>query len=182
MRIATLGPEGSNHALIARRYLERHGSTEDAVLLYEAFHEAFEALMAGEVERVLQCTAHFSHADCVGRYMHRAYPVDTLIAGSRPLALLARAEVDRPRSVGRQPATRFYTDLDGFTEQCDTPTIVAAAEGLLAGRFDAAICALEVLGQHPESLRLVKDLGPALDVWVLYGTTALPDTSSLVLA
>ena len=190
MIFATLGPAGSNHALVLERYLTRHLTRypEQRVAaggiqtrLFPAFPDAFEALVAGQVDRLLQCTAHFSHADCVGRYMHRAFPVDTFIAASRPLALLALASVAEPRSVGLQPATRHYTDLASFAEQIEVETVVAAAEGLLTGRFDAAICARELLERHPSRLRLLKDLGPALDVWVIYATTPPPDTSPLVL-
>jgi len=180
MRVATLGPEGSNHALVLHRYLERRGPAGAEVQLFDAFPEAFEALLAGRVDRVLQCTAHFSHADCVGRTMHRAFPVDTFVAGSRPLALLARAGVDAPSMVGLQPATRYYSDLAAFAEQHDYPSIVAVEAALLAGEVDAGICAREALARHPERLRLVEDLGPALDVWVLYGTQPLPEGHSLL--
>lgn len=182
MRVATLGPEGSNHALVLHRYLERRGPAGTEVRLFESFPEAFEALLAGRVDRVLQCTAHFSHADCVGRTMHRAFPVDAFVAGSRPLALLARAEVSAPARVGLQPATRYYTDLSIFTERRDYATIVAVSEALLAGELDAGICARESLERHPDKLRLMEDLGPALDVWVLYGTRPLPENHPLVLA
>lgn len=182
MTFATLGPEGSNHALVLRRYLERRGPADAHVQLFESFPAAFEALVAGRVDRVLQCTAHFSHAECVGRYMHRAFPVDTCVAGSRPLALLTRAEVVEPVSVGLQPATRHYTELAAFVEQRERATIVDVAEGLLAGEFDAGICAREVLEQNPGKIRLLADIGPALDVWVLFGSQPLPDSSPLVLA
>lgn len=182
MRLASLGPEESNHALVLRRYLQRRGLVGAEVLLFESFPDAFEALVAGRVERVLQCTAHFSHADCVGRFMHRAFPVDMFVATSRPLALLARVEAEEPVSVGLQPATRHYTDLAAFAEQHERATIVGVAEGLLAGDFDAGICAGEALTKYPDRLRLIKELGPALDVWVLYGTEPLPDDSPLVLA
>ncbi|WP_111413899.1 hypothetical protein [Billgrantia lactosivorans] len=181
MIVATLGPEGSNHLLVLRRYLDARGPAGAEIRPFADFPAAFAALVAGEVDRVLQCTAHFSHADCVGRYMHRAFPVDVFVAGSHPLALLARRGVDSPRRVARQPATRYYTDLSGFEEEIDAATTVAVAEGLLAGRFEAGICALEVLEQHPRELRLIEALGPALDVWVLYGTEPLPAGSPLVL-
>lgn len=182
MLVATLGPEGSNHALVLHRYLEQRGPAGAEVRLFESFPEAFEALLAGRVDRVMQCTAHFSHADCVGRTMHRAFPVDTFVAGSRPLALLARAGVDVPSRVGLQPATRYYTGLGAFDEQQDYPSIVAVEGALLAGEVDAGICAREALERHPERLRLMEDLGPALDVWVLYGTRALPGGHPLLLA
>lgn len=186
MRFATLGPEGSNHALVLGRYLDKHGmlarDADAEVHLFETFPEAFDALLDGRVDRVLQCSAHFSHADCVGRTMHRAFPVDTFVAGSQPLALLARAEVAAPVSVGLQPATRHYTDLSTFTEQRDYATIVDVADALLAGEIDAGICPRETLERHSQALRLVEDLGPALDVWVLYGTRPLPDNHPLVIA
>lgn len=172
MQYATLGPAGSNHELVLKRYLESSDDNPN-ILLFDDFPNAFEALLAGRVDRVMQCTAHFSHADCVGRFMHRAYPVDSFIAGSRPLALLARQAANPPVSVGLQPATRYYTDLSTFSEQIEMPTIVDVAEGLLNARFDAGICALETLERHPQELRLLKDLGPALDVWVIFGTQPL---------
>ncbi|KAA0012663.1 hypothetical protein F0A17_06890 [Billgrantia pellis] len=181
MIFATLGPEGNNHVLVLRRYLAARGPGDAAVRLFDDFPAAFASLVAGEVDRVLQCTAHFSHADCVGRTMHRAFPVDTFIAGSHPLALLARREIAEPRQVARQPATRYYTDLTGFAEEIDVPTTVAVAEGLLAGRFEAGICARQTLERHADKLRLIEDLGPALDVWALYGTQPLPADSPLVL-
>ncbi|MFY0992617.1 hypothetical protein [Halomonas sp. C05BenzN] len=175
MRFATLGPAGSNHELVLERYLAVRGLARADIRLVDAFPTAFEALLAGEVDYVLQCSAHPSHGDCVGRYMHRAFPVDTFIAGSKPLAVLARTEVAVPRRIGLQPATRHYTDLAGYAEQVEEASIVTVAEGLLAGRYDAGICALEVLERHPDRLRLVEDLGPALDVWVLFGRQKLAE-------
>lgn len=182
MRFATLGPEKSNHALVLGRYLDKHGLAGAQVSLFEAFPAAFDALLAGRVDRVLQCSAHFSHADCVGRTMHRAFPVDLFVAGSQPLALLARSEAAAPVSVGLQPATRHYTDLSAFTERRDYATIVDVADALLAGEVDAGICPRETLQRHSQALRLMEDLGPALDVWVLYGTRPLPESHPLVVA
>lgn len=182
MHFATLGPEGSNHVLVLRRYLERRGPADAEVRLYETFDEAFAALLDGRVDRVLQCSAHFSHADCVGRTMHRAFPVDVFVAASRPLALLARRDRAEPRRVGLQPATRYYTDLSRFAEQRELPTIVDVAEALLAGELDAGLCARETLERHPDRLRLLEALGPARDVWVMYATAPAPEGSPLVLA
>ncbi|WP_116473825.1 hypothetical protein [Zobellella maritima] len=178
MKIATLGPAGSNHELIARRYLEMRSSGEGSVTLFTEFEHAFRALMAGQVSHLLQCTAHATHSDCVGRYMHRAYPVDTFIAGSKPLALIAQRAIARPTQVAVQPATRYYTDLTEY-QIIEAPTTVAVEEGLLAGRFEAGICAEEVIAQAPEQLRLVQSLGPALDTWVMFATQPLPASSPL---
>ncbi len=179
MHIATLGPSGNNHELIAWRYLRRRCSGTGSVTLFSQFEDAFQALVAGKVSHVLQCTAHSAHGACVGRYMHRAYPVDTFIAGSKPLALIAQRAIAKPAHVALQPATRYYTDLTGFSDIIEAPTTVAVAEGLLARRFEAGICAEEVLTQAPDQLRLVTSLGPALDTWVLFATTPLPASSPL---
>ncbi len=167
MRFATLGPAGSNHAFVLHAYLREHGLDEARVALMADFVGAFEALLAGETDYVLQCSAHPAHAECVGRTMHRAFPVDCFIAPSRPLALLARLDRPRPGSVGLQPATRHYVPLDGF-EVVEEPTTVHVGEGLLAGRYDAGICALDLLDAHPDRLRLLAPIGAAIDVWVLY--------------
>lgn len=179
MHIATLGPSGNNHELIAMRYLKQRCSGEGSLTLFNHFEDAFQALIAGQVSHVLQCTAHATHSVCVGRYMHQAYPVDTFIAGSKPLALIAQRATAQPTQVALQPATRYYTDLTGYAELIDAPTTVAVAEGLLAGRFEAGICAEEVLAQAPEQLRLVQSLGPALDTWVMFATIPLPASSPL---
>ena len=179
MNIATLGPSGNNHELIAQRYLNMRCAGEGSITLFTQFDDAFQALIAEQVSHVLQCTAHFSHSDCVGRFMHRAYPVDTFIAGSKPLALIAQRALTHPTQVALQPATRYYTDLTGFEEIIEAPTTVAVAEGLLSGQFEAGICAEEVLAQAPEQLRMVRSLGPALDTWVMFATTPLPVSSPL---
>lgn len=179
MYIATLGPSGNNHELIAKRYLTKRGSGEGSVTLFTQFEDAFQALLAGQVSHVLQCTAHPAHSDCVGRYMHRVFPVDTFIAGSKPLALIAQRAITQPTQVALQPATRYYTDLTEYIEIIEAPTTVAVAEGLLAGRYEAGICAAEVLEQAPNQLRLMQSLGPALDTWVMFATTPLPASSSL---
>ncbi|MGO2263044.1 hypothetical protein [Halomonas sp.] len=179
MILGTLGPEGNNHALVAERYLSGRAAHGGQCIFFDTFEAAFEALLAGELTHVLQCTAHFSHADCVGRYMHRAFPVDTFIAGSKPLALLARRDASEPEHIALQPATRYYTDLSAFKTIIEAPTTVDVANGLIEGRYQAGICAEEALAQAPDTLTLVRSLGPAIDSWVIYATEALNEDSPL---
>lgn len=173
MIFATLGPTGNNHELVLGRYLQARGLTNAQVQLFDDFPTAFEALMIGEADFVLQVTAHPSHGDCVGRYMHRAFPVDSFIAPSKPLAILTRSDVQNPTSLGLQPATRYYADLSAWPSQIEEPTTVKVAEGLVEGRYDSGITALEVMDRHPGLFRVERELGPALDTWVLFGTTKL---------
>lgn len=179
MIFATLGPSGSNHELVLGRYLKARGLESSRIRLFDDFTPAFEALIAGELDFILQVTAHPSHGDCVGRYMHRAFIVDTFIAPSKPLAILTRAEIDRPTSLGLQPATRHYADLSSWPEQTEEASIVRVAEGLLNGRYDSGITALEVAEMHPNRFRVDKHLGAALDAWVLFGANRLDDDFAL---
>lgn len=173
MNFATLGPADSNHALVLSQYLQARGQYNARIHLFDTFEAAFNALTQGKVDFVMQVTAHPTHSDCVGRYMHRAFPVDSFIAPSKPLGILTRRDVDTPQSIGVQPATRYYTDLSAWPTQIEEPTTVKVAEGLLAGRYDSGITALDVAHQYPDVLRVDLDLGPALDTWVVFATTRL---------
>ncbi|OBX35595.1 hypothetical protein A8U91_04669 [Halomonas elongata] len=101
--------------------------------------------------------------------MHRAFPVDSFIAASRPLAIVARRDRPHPRLLALQPATRHYADLADWPEQREMPTIVAVAEAVLDGEVDAGLMAEEMVEQHADRLRLIRPLGAALDTWVLFG-------------
>ncbi|MDT8893538.1 hypothetical protein RSO41_02620 [Halomonas sp. I1] len=169
MRFATLGPDDSNHAMILRRYLAERGLENASITLVDDFTSAFESLVAKRLDYVLQVTAHPAHADCVGHYMHRAFPVDSFIAASRPLAIIARRDRPRPRSLALQPATRHYADLADWPAQRDMPTIVAVAEAVLTGEVDAGLMAEEMAERHPDTLYRCQSLGAALDTWVLFG-------------
>ncbi|MEO3388418.1 hypothetical protein [Mesorhizobium sp. CAU 1741] len=171
----TLGPSQSNHALILSHYLVRRGLADGQQCLFGDFSAAFAALLDGSVDYVLQVSAHASHSEWVSRTMGRAFIVDTFIARSRPLAILSRTEVTVPGSIGLQPATRHYTDLSPWPTQVEEPTIVAVAEGLLAGRYDSGIAALDVAARYPDRLRVDRELGAALDAWVLFGREPLTE-------
>ncbi|MFG6665689.1 hypothetical protein ACGK9R_01105 [Halomonas sp. HNIBRBA4712] len=179
MRLATLGPPNSNHALVATRYLARHAPDTGECVYVDDFERAFEALLSGEVSHVLQCTAHASHADCVGRTMHRAFPVDVFVAGSHPLALVERKDARPLRRVAIQPATRYYTDLSAFETIVELPTTSAVGEALLNGEVEAGLCAEAVAERAPHALRVARTLGPALDTWVVYATEKLAPDSPL---
>lgn len=183
IRIATLGPADSNHAFVLSRYLEQRGLQDSEVILIDDFLQAFADLEKGYYDYLLQVSAHFSHGDCVGHFMHRVFPVDTFIAASRPLALVARRGVDQPTSVLRQPATRYYTDLRQWQE-IDAATTVEALERLRAGQADAAIVAEDALERFSDELICLQRLGAALDTWVLYANRPLsskPPASRLTL-
>ena len=79
LRFGTLGPSGSNHDWIARRYLAFHGLKDSEVRLFADFGLAFEALLAGDLEVIVQVAVHGSVTDTVVRFRGRAHLVDTFV-------------------------------------------------------------------------------------------------------
>ena len=174
MRFGTLGGAHSNHALVLHRYLSFHGVQGAAVTLYENFCSAFAALADGELDYVLQCSVHPEHSRLSGQYLCRVHPVDGFIASSRPLGILTRADVDEPRRLGLQPATRDYADLSAWSEFVEEPSTTAVAEGLLAGRYESGLTFVDLLESHPGRFRMTADIGSVTDVWVLFAAAPLP--------
>lgn len=84
--------------------------------------------------------------------------------------MLARREVERPRTLGLVPATAGYVDRDEWEEIVDVQSKPIVAEELLAGRYDAGLTHLEHLERHPEELRLELEIGEIDTTWVVYGT------------
>lgn len=169
MRFGTLGSEASNHALVLNRYLEAREIQDAAVHLYLDFGEAFDALLSGDIDFVLQVSVHPQHTECVARTVNRAFIVDTFIAPSKPLGILTQIGVAPPRTIGLQPATRGYADLSAWTEQVEEASTSTVADGLVAGRFDSGIAALELLEQYPGRFRLDNEIGPIQDAWIVFG-------------
>jgi len=165
----TLGGDDSNHAFVLCRYLAKNGLGDAGTRYYDDFFVAFDDLIDGKIDHVLQVSVHPQHADCVARYVNRAFIIDTFIAASKPLAILTREAVKVPRSIALQPATRHYADLLAWTEQIDEISTSTVTEGLLAGRFDSGLTALDLVEKHPGRLRVETEIGAIEDVWVLFG-------------
>jgi hypothetical protein len=85
------------------------------------------------------------------------------------LAVLARREVERPRTLGLVPATSGYIDAGDWEEIIDVQSKPIVAEELLAGRYEAGLTHLEHLERHPDRLRLELEIGEIDTTWVVYG-------------
>ena len=169
MRFGTLGSEASNHALVLDRYLEAREIQNAEVHLFLDFGAAFDALMSGDLDFVLQVSVHPQHTECVARYINRAFIIDTFIASSKPLGILTRLEIIKPRTIALQPATRSYADLSAWTEQIEEASTSTVADGLVAGHYDSGIAALEVLKKYPNRFRVDYEIGPIQDAWIMFG-------------
>ncbi|MBC7793982.1 MAG: hypothetical protein H7Z43_09750, partial [Clostridia bacterium] len=169
---ATLGPSGSNHELVTRRYLEFHGLGDARVELVLKFEDALEMMLAGSAQHIVQVAVHPETSETVARYYfrHRIYVIDAFIAPSHPLGVLTRADVTQPKTLALQPATRGYIDTSRWPTLIPEVSIASVAEGLLAGRYDSGLTALHFAESHPGRFRVDCSIGTIDDPWLVYGT------------
>lgn len=174
---ATLGPEGGNHALVTRRYLDLHGLDTAAVILFEDFERGLALLAGGEADYLIQAAAHSSTSATIARgfFKHAIVVIDCFIAPSHPLAILTRTSVTAPKTLGLQPATRDYADLSRWQSLIEEPTTTAVAQGLLAGRYDSGITMRRLAEDNPDALRVELDLGSVDDPWIVHGRRRVRD-------
>jgi hypothetical protein len=178
--ITTLGPAGSNHEWVTRRYLDFHGIADARIDLVLDFDDAVQRVLDGRADHIVQCAAHAAVARTVGAHRDRLFLIDTFLAPSRELAVLVRRDVTTPRSLGLQPATRSYLDTSRWVELIDEVSIVTVAEGLLASRYDAGVTAADYAVQYPDRLHVDERLGTVVDAWLVYGRQ--PVCSGAILA
>jgi hypothetical protein len=138
--------------------------------LIDDFFDGLERIRGKDNAFLLQCSAHPKVHEVTERYWAEVFVVDTFIYPTKALAVLARREVERPRTLGLVPATSGYVDLPSWDEVIDVQSKPIVAEELLAGRYDAGLTHLEHLATHPDELRLVEEIGEIDTTWVVYGT------------
>lgn len=168
MRFGTLGGEGSNHSLVLRRYLKFRGIAKAEIELFNSFEDGFAKLAEGKLDFLMQVSVHRSHTDMVARYLNKAHMVDVFVAPSKVLGVVSRRAVEKPRTIALQPATRCYVDLSKWEKHIDSFSISEVTEGLLAGRYDSGLTALEIVDQHPDLFRVDEHIGAVNDTWVLF--------------
>lgn len=168
LSIATLGPAGSNHELVVRRYLDYLAIADAQVALTSDFAAAVELLRRERVDCVVQCAAHPAVAETIGANRSWLFVVDTFIAPGRALGVLTRSEIESPVSIAFHPATRSYVDLGRWRHHVEEQSTVAVAQGLLAGKYDSGIAALEAASANPDRLRVDETIGAVDDAWLVY--------------
>jgi hypothetical protein len=168
--LVTLGPEGTCHERAAREYMAFQGIEAYEVEYILDFFEGLERIRGRDDAFLIQCSAHPKVHEITERYWAEVFVVDTFIYPTKALAVLARQEIERPRSLGLVPATAGYIDKDEWPEIVDVVSKPVVAEELLAGRYDAGLTHLEHLEKHPDELRLELEIGEIDTTWVVYGT------------
>jgi hypothetical protein len=168
--IVTLGPEGTCHERAARRYMAFQGIDEFEIEFISDFLDGLEKIRGRDDAFLIQCSAHPKVHEITERYWMEIFVVDTFIYPTKALAVLARRDVEQPRSLGLVPATAGYIDRADWEEIVDVVSKPVVAEELLAGRYDAGLTHLEHLEAHPDELRLELEIGEIDTTWVVYGT------------
>lgn len=168
----TLGPAGSCHERAVRRYVAFQGLDGEARI--ELTTDLFDGLervrREGDGTFLVQCSAHPKVHEITERHFREVFVIDTFIYPTKPLALLSRRDVERPRSLGIVPATYGYVDLDAWDEVVPMISKPIVAEALLRGDVDAGLTHLEHHERHPDLLRLDHEIGEVDTTWVVYGT------------
>ena len=167
--LVTLGPTGTCHERACRRYMEFQGVEDYEFEYIGDFFDGLELIRGRENAFLVQCSAHPLVHKVTEKYWNEIFVVDTFIYPTKALAVLARREVERPRTLGLVPATAGYIDPSDWEEIIDVQSKPIVAEELLAGRYEAGLTHLEHLAKHPEELRLELEIGEIDTTWVVYG-------------
>jgi hypothetical protein len=170
LELITLGPEGTCHERAVRSYMDFQGIDDFRVTFIGDFLDGLELVRGRDDAFLIQCSAHPKVHEVTERYWSEVFVVDTFIYPTKALAVLARQDVEHPRSLGLVPATAGYVERDDWEAIIDVQSKPIVAAELLAGRYDAGLTHLEHLERHPDQLRLESEIGEIDTTWVVYGT------------
>lgn len=168
--LVTLGPTGTCHERAAIEYMDFQGIEDFEIELIDDFFDGLERIRGRGGTYLIQCSAHPKVHEITEKHWKEVFVVDTFIYPTKALAVLARREVERPRTLGLVPATAGYIDRGDWEEIIDVQSKPIVAEELLAGRYEAGLTHLEHLALHPDELRLELEIGEIDTTWVVYGT------------
>lgn len=170
IEIVTLGPEGTCHERAVQRYLEFQGIDDYEISFIRDFLEGLERIRGRDDAFLIQCSAHPKVHEVTERYWREVFVIDTFIYPTKHLVVLARREIEEPRSLGIVPATKGYVDLAQWEEIIDVVSKPVVGEELLAGRYDSGLTHMEHYEEHRDELRLDLDIGEIDTTWLVYGT------------
>ena len=165
---ATLGPAGSNHQLVTEKYIAFHGIPARIELVLD-FDDGLAMITDGKADHLVQVAVHPATATTTAKHYKSVFVIDAFVCPSWPLGVLTRADVAHPRTLGLQPATKGYIDTSRWSRLIPETSIATVAKGLLEGRFDSGIAALELAEIYPGRFRIDEVIGTIDDAWLVYG-------------
>jgi hypothetical protein len=169
LKIATLGPAGTNHELATHRYMAFHEIDNYQTVLVQDFQEAAELLNADTIDAIIQCAVHPETPQTLGAHFKTFYAADCFIADSRELGILTRKDLLEPKVLGiLLPANANYADTSRWPELRNVPSLPLIGELLLSGEIDSGLTYTAYAEEHPELLRIDQVIGSPDDVWIVY--------------
>lgn len=165
----TLGPSGTCHENALRRYLEFQDLQSASVELVDGFPEGLERVHDEPNTFLVQCSAHPDVHVITERYRQEVFVLDTFLYPAKEMALLRRADVAQPRTLGIVPAALGYPDLARWESVAQESANPIVARELLAGKYDAGVTLAEYAEEYPEELRVVERYGEVDTTWLVYG-------------
>jgi hypothetical protein len=169
MRIATLGPAGSNHEKATRAYLRFHGLTDAELSFFETYSQALEMLRSGKIDFFTQVCAHPEVAITIEKFHREIFLVDSFIGPTRPMGVVTRKNVEAPQSLGYMIATAGYFDQSRWSTVVTEISNSAVAQGLLAGKYDSGFTTTELVDRYPDRFRIDEYIGEVDVCWLVYG-------------
>jgi len=172
MRFITLGPTGSNHEFVTRRYLDFHSVAGRATLeLARDFEQGASTILAGRADFLVQCAVHPSTPQTVARWFDGLYAVDTFISPSQDLAILERLDAQGSRCLTAMRPTLDYIDCTAWERIELVDTVAEVTNGLVTGTYGVGLGYASIAQARPELLRVKQFIGTVDDVWIVYGRT-----------
>lgn len=170
LRIATLGPASTNHALVAHRYMAFAGIKAYELHLVSHFADAVQAVLEGQADIILQCAVHPETPEILGSNFRRLFAIDSFITDSQELGIISRKDGDPRGKLGiLLPANGSYTDVSRWRELVNVSSLPIIADKLLAGELDAGLTYTRYAAEHPDILQVEEVIGSPDDVWIVYG-------------
>jgi len=177
---ATLGPAGSNHHVVVERYIALHRlQGAAAVEFFRDFEEGAARVLDGRADFMLQCAVHPATVNTVAKYFKGLYIVDTFISPSRDLAIVCNKSVENPRTLAVMDPTRPYSDMSRWEKTVEVPSVMAVAEGLRSGKYEAGLTYASVAEEDPDRFAVDEFIGSVDDAWIVYGNMRVSGGSLL---
>ena len=170
MKFITLGPAGSNHEYVTRRYLKVHGLSSHAeIILAKDFDTAIAAIKNKEADYLIQCAVHPATCATVAEFLNGMYVIDTFISPSQDLGILKRKDVNNPQTLAVMQPTLDYTDASKWQHIHLVDTVRSVSKGLVAGEYQAGLAYTSTAQEHPDLLEVIEFIGTVDDAWIVYG-------------
>lgn len=168
--IVTLGPSGTNHEMIAKKYV-RMRKLRANVLLIDDFFDGLEMMRDDQADFMLQVAVHpdFSNVVAKAHFDYGIHIIDTFISSSKNLCVITQRGINTPKTLALQPATELYADLSKWEEKIYVSSIMNIADALLSGKYDSGLTTIEFAERYSDKFRVEIKIESVDDPWVLFG-------------